>query len=328
MLDQVLEAFSIAPDIDLNIMRERQDLAALTSSLLTALTPVLEETRPDVVLVQGDTTTAMTAALAAFYRQVPVGHVEAGLRTYSRYSPFPEEINRRLIAATATWHFAPTRRAADALLAEGTARDSVFVTGNTVIDALHAVIAEHPEAAAVLPPTDGYKVILVTAHRRENFGAPLVQICSALRELADRRLDLRVVFPVHLNPAVSETVHQLLDGHPRITLLPPLAYAPFMHLMRRSTLVMTDSGGAQEEAPAFGRPVLVMREDTERPEAVEAGTARLVGTDQATLVREALRLLDDRDAYERMAHAVNPFGDGTAARQIVDILERELAPHG
>lgn len=325
MLDQALATFQITADIDLDIMRDRQDLAALTSALVAALAPVIRETRPAAVLVQGDTTTAMTAALAAFYRRVPVGHVEAGLRTYDRYAPFPEEVNRRLIATLATWHFAPTRRAANALLAEGTAPGQVFVTGNTVIDALETVVAEHPEAALQLSELDGYKLILVTAHRRENFGEPLAQICAALREVADCRPDVRIVFPVHLNPEVASSVHHLLGDHPRITLLPPLDYAPFMHVLRQSHFVMTDSGGAQEEAPAFGRPVLVMRRETERPEAVEAGTARLVGTDRADLVREALRLLDDRAAYLAMARAVNPFGDGTAARQIVDILERELA---
>lgn len=328
MLDQVLETFQLQPDIDLDIMRERQDLASLTSALLTGLAPVMRDSAPDAVLVQGDTTTAMTAALAAFYRKAPVGHVEAGLRTYDRYSPFPEEINRRLIGTTATWHFAPTTRAASALLAEGVAPDCVFVTGNTVIDALRDVIQEHPEAAPDLPTTEGRKVILVTAHRRENFGTPLTQICGALRKLADCRDDIQIVFPVHLNPEVSDAVHRLLGGHPRITLLPPLDYAPFMHLLSRSAFVMTDSGGAQEEAPAFGRPVLVMRSETERPEAVEAGTAKLVGTERETLVREALRLLDDPVAYDEMARAMNPFGDGTAARQIVDILERELARRG
>lgn len=326
MLDQVLETFQLQPDIDLDIMRDRQDLASLTSALLSALAPVIRDSEADAVLVQGDTTTAMTAALAAFYCKVPVGHVEAGLRTYDRYSPFPEEVNRRLIGTTATWHFAPTTRAATALLAESIAPDSVFVTGNTVIDALRAVIEEHPEAAPDLPATEGRRVILVTAHRRENFGQPLSQICGALRELADRRADIQIVFPVHLNPEVSGAVHNLLGDHPRITLLPPLDYAPFMHLLRGSAFVMTDSGGAQEEAPAFGRPVLVMRGETERPEAIEAGTAKLVGTERETLVREALRLLDDPAAYNTMARAVNPFGDGTAARQIVDIIERELAP--
>ena len=327
MLDQVLDTFEIRPDYDLGLMRERQDLAQLAAGVLTALSPVLDEVRPDAVLVQGDTTTAMAAALAAFYRRVPVGHVEAGLRTGDRYSPFPEEINRRMVGVAATWHFAPTERAAGALRAEGVDPGDIFVTGNTVVDALLTVVRERPEAAPEIPGVNGReRLVLVTAHRRENFGAPLEGICAALRTLVERHEDLRIVYPVHLNPEVREPVRRLLADHPRITLLPPLGYAPFAHLIRRATLILTDSGGIQEEAPAFGTPVLVLRRDTERPEAIEAGTARLVGTDPAAIVAEAERLLDDPAAYAAMARAGNPFGDGTAARRIVDILLERLGP--
>ena len=325
MLDQVLDTFAIRPDYDLGLMRERQDLAQLAAGVLTALSPVLDEVRPDAVLVQGDTTTAMAAALAAFYRRVPVGHVEAGLRTGDRYSPFPEEINWRLAGVVATWHFAPTERAARALRAEGVDPADIFVTGNTVVDALLAVVRERPEAAPAIPGLNGReRLVLVTAHRRENFGAPLEGICAALQTLVERHEDLRIVYPVHLNPDVQEPARRLLAGHPRIALLPPLDYAPFAHLIRRADLILTDSGGIQEEAPAFGTPVLVLRRDTERPEAVEAGTARLVGTDPAAIVAEAGRLLDDPAAYAAMARAGNPFGDGTAARRIVDILLERL----
>jgi UDP-N-acetylglucosamine 2-epimerase len=325
MLDQVLDTFAIRPDYDLGLMRERQDLAQLAAGALTALSPVLDEVRPDAVLVQGDTTTALAAALAAFYRRVPVGHVEAGLRTGDRYSPFPEEINRRVVGVVATWHFAPTERAARALRAEGVDPGDIFVTGNTVVDALLAVVRERPEAAPAIPGLNGReRLVLVTAHRRENFGAPLEGICAALRTLVERHEDLRIVYPVHLNPAVQEPVRRLLADHPRIALLPPLDYAPFAHLIRRADLILTDSGGIQEEAPAFGTPVLVLRRDTERPEAIEAGTARLVGTDPAAIVAEAGRLLDDPAAYAAMARAGNPFGDGTAARRIVDILLERL----
>lgn len=328
MLDQVLTTFGIAPDYDLDVMREGQDLAGLTAAVVTGLSPLLDDLRPDAVLVQGDTTTAMAAALAAFYRRIPVGHVEAGLRTGDRYSPFPEEINRRLISAIGTWHFAPTERAAGALRAEGITPAAITVTGNTVIDALLTVAGQNGAGAAPAGDDPGERVILVTAHRRENFGEPLEAICRALATLAARRQNLRIIYPVHLNPRVQEPVRRLLGGHPRIDLLPPLGYVQFVQLMRRAEVILTDSGGAQEEAPAFGRPVLVLRSETERPEAIEAGTARLVGTDAATIVAETERLLDDPASYRAMARAINPFGDGKAARRIVDILLDRLVDHG
>ncbi len=319
MLDQVLRIFEIEPDVDLDLMRPNQSLPDLTARALTAVADVLADDRPDAVLVQGDTTTAMAAALAAFYAQVPVGHVEAGLRTGDRYSPFPEEINRRVISTLATWHFAPTRRAAEALLKENVDPASVFVTGNTVIDALLQIM-EATEAPRFPFPTAGRRLVLVTAHRREHFGAPMAEAFEALRRLVERNPGIELAYPVHLNPNVQEPARRILGGQPRIHLLPPMDYVEFVHLMARATLILTDSGGIQEEAPALGKPVLVMRRETERPEAIEAGTARLVGTDLWTIVHEAERVLHDEAAYAAMAQAVNPFGDGTAARQIADVL--------
>lgn len=324
MLDQVLEIFGILPEVDLDLMEPGQTLPALTARVLTAVSGVLEERRPDVVLVQGDTTTAMAAGLAAFYARIPVGHVEAGLRTGDRYSPFPEEINRRIVSTLGTWHFAPTERAAGALRREHVPEATIHVTGNTVIDALLAVLESTVAPPGLFTPSER-RLVLVTAHRRESFGSRIAEAFGALRELVDRNPDVEIVYPVHLNPNVQEPARHILGGHPRIQLVPPQGYVAFVHLMARSTLILTDSGGIQEEAPALGKPVLVMREDTERPEAIEAGTARLVGTDAGTIIREAERLLHDRSAYEAMARAANPFGDGTAARQIADIL---LESHG
>jgi UDP-N-acetylglucosamine 2-epimerase (non-hydrolysing) len=322
MLDQVLDAFAIVPDVDLDIMAPDQTLPELTARLLSRLDAVFARERPDAVLIQGDTTTVMTAALAAFYRRIPVGHVEAGLRTGDLYNPFPEEMNRIVAGRLSRWHFAPTAGSRDNLLREGFDPASVHVTGNTVIDALLEVVQRDTQLPVEVP--EGRRMVLVTAHRRENFGAPFREVCEAVRELADRHADVHVVYPVHPNPNVSGPAHEILSGHERITLCPPMDYLPFVAAMKRAHLVLTDSGGVQEEAPALGKPVLVMRQETERPEAVEAGVVRLVGPVRGAIVAEASRLLDDPDAYARMAKGVSPYGDGRASGRIVDILERDL----
>jgi UDP-N-acetylglucosamine 2-epimerase (non-hydrolysing) len=321
MLDQVLEWFQITPDHDLDLMRPGQTLAGLTARALEALTQTIEQVQPDTVLVQGDTTTAMTAALAAFYLQIPVGHIEAGLRTHDIYNPFPEEVNRHLISVMASLHFAPTSAARSALLAEGVKPESVHLTGNTVIDALKWTAAQPHQLNLGLPlDQPGERLVLITGHRRESFGPGFEAICQALRQIAGRNPSVRLVYPVHLNPNVQEPVYRILDRIERVHLIDPLPYPDFVHLMARSTLIITDSGGIQEEAPALGKPVLVMRNTTERPEAVDAGTARLVGTDTQTIVAETERLLRDEDAYMAMANAISPFGDGHAAEHIVDVL--------
>lgn len=328
MLDQVLDLFQIKPDYDLDLMRDDQSLAELSAAIFTNLDPVLNDFKPDWVLVQGDTTTVAITALLAYYRRIRVGHVEAGLRTHDKWQPFPEEINRRVAGAAADLHFAPTEWARQNLLREGVDDRAIAVTGNPVIDALQFVSKQsEPEEINQLLGKLGIgnresekKLILVTAHRRENFGKPLEDICRALKELAERG-DVEIVYPVHLNPNVQEPVHRLLKGAEHITLLPPLDYLPLVHLMKRAALILTDSGGIQEEAPAFGIPVLVLREVTERPEGVEAGTLKLVGTDARRIVREARRLLDDASAYAEMTKAVNPFGDGRAAQKIVEALQ-------
>jgi UDP-N-acetylglucosamine 2-epimerase (non-hydrolysing) len=319
MLDQVLALFAIAPDFDLNLMQHDQSLTGLTAQALTKLDAVLGEARPDWVLVQGDTTTAMTGALAAFYRRIRVAHVEAGLRTGDRFHPFPEEINRRIADAVCDLHFAPTEAARANLLREGVDDARIVVTGNTVIDALLDVAAKPFDwnASELAPIQRDRRLILVTAHRRENFGRPLEGICKALRELAATSPDLHFVYPVHLNPHVIGPVRERLSGIENITLLDPLEYLPLVHLMKASFLILTDSGGLQEEAPGLGKPVLVLRDVTERPEGVEAGTVKLVGTECETIVRETRRLLDDIGEYERMARAVNPYGDGKASERIV-----------
>lgn len=326
MLDQVLAWFHIQPDYDLNLMQPNQTLAMLTGRALQGVTQVIEQARPDVVLVQGDTTTAMASAMAAFYLRVPVGHVEAGLRTHDIYNPFPEEVNRHLISVMGTYHFAPTETARAALLSEGINPATIYLTGNTVIDALQWTVAQPYRLDLGLPlDTPDERLILVTAHRRESFGEDFVSICEALKQIALRNPDVRLVYPVHLNPNVQEPVRRILSGVERVHLIEPLPYPDFAHLMARSTLVLTDSGGLQEEAPALGKPVLVMRRTTERPEAVEAGTAKLVGTDTAVIVAETERLLHDPAAYDAMANAISPFGDGHAAERIADILSRVLA---
>lgn len=325
MLDQVLDWFEIAPDYDLNLMRPNQTLAGITARAVRGISEVVAEVQPDALLVQGDTTTAMTGALAGFYNRVKVGHVEAGLRTDDIYNPFPEEVNRRLISVIGNYHFAPTKTAQDALLREGTDPESVFVVGNTVIDALQWTVAkEHTLPEHVPLQHDGEKLIMITAHRRESFGAGFEAMCVAFQQIAEKHDNARLVYPVHLNPNVQEPVHRILGNSDRIHLLEPLPYPDFAHLMARADIILTDSGGIQEEAPALGKPVLVMRTTTERPEAVEAGVAKLVGTDTVTIVDAVSELLTDAEAYDAMANAVSPFGDGTTSRQIADILYRVL----
>jgi len=329
MLDQVLHAFDVTPDYDLDLMQPGQTLAQSSARILAALEGVIAAERPDIVLVQGDTTTTFGGALAAFYARVAVGHVEAGLRTGDLTQPFPEELNRVLTTRLSALHFAPTQSAADNLRREHVQADRIFVTGNTGIDAVLRVneklrAGEFP--GVDLPGLDPTKQLLVvTAHRRENHGAPLEAICRALVLLA-RRGDVQIVYPVHRNPKVTGPVEQMLSGEPGILLCEPLDYIPFVDLMRRAYLLLTDSGGIQEEAPSLGKPVLVMREKTERPEAVEAGTVKLVGTDTAQIVAETERLLEDRSEFERMSRAHNPYGDGHASERIGDALARFRAP--
>jgi UDP-N-acetylglucosamine 2-epimerase (non-hydrolysing) len=322
MLDPFLKLFEIVPDYDLNVMQPRQSLFDVTSRVLLGLEGVLEEEKPDVVLIQGDTTTAFAGALAAFYAKKKIGHVEAGLRTKDRYNPFPEEINRRLVTHLADLHFAPTERARANLLAEGIRDEMVFVTGNTVIDSLLMTLGRTKGQDHLPDVLDdpGRKLILVTAHRRESFGTGLANITQALREIAARADDVEIVYPVHLNPNVRSAVEGALRGVARVHLIEPVDYVAFVHLMERAFLILTDSGGIQEEAPSLNKPVLVMREVTERPEAVEAGAAKLVGTSSGTIVEETLRLLRDGEEYDRMAKAGNPFGDGHAAERIVRAL--------
>ena len=326
MLDQVLAIAGVKPDHDLDLMRSDQSLDALTAGLLTGLGRVMDEERPDRVVVQGDTATAMTAAIAAYYRKIPVAHVEAGLRSGDIHHPWPEEVNRKIIGAIAALHFAPTATAAEALRRENVAAGTIHVTGNTVIDALHWItgrIAGHPELACGLAELErrfaGKRIIGVTTHRRENFGDGMEAIAEAIRRLAARS-DLAVIFPVHLNPNVRSVMGERLAGLENVALVEPLDYPHFARLLDISTLMLTDSGGVQEEAPALGKPVLVMRETTERPEGIAAGTARLVGTDADRIVAEAERLLDDETAYAAMARAHNPFGDGRSAARIADLL--------
>jgi len=327
MLDQVLAAFRVTPDYDLDIMQPGQTLAQSTARILAGLEPVLAETRPDIVLVQGDTTTTLTGALAAFYQHIPVGHVEAGLRTGDLAAPFPEEMNRVVTTRLSALHFAPTQWAAERLAAEHVPADRIVVTGNSGIDAVLYVrdaLASGAMQAAPLPALDvAKKLIVVTAHRRESFGPGFENICAALLRLAQRD-DVQIAYPVHRNPNVLEPVERLLGGRPNVILLPPLDYVPFVDLMTRAALLLTDSGGIQEEGPSLGKPILVMREKTERPEAVEAGTVKLVGTDTDRIVTEAAALLDSDEERARMSRVHNPYGDGQASRRIADAILAKL----
>lgn len=323
MLDQVLETFGIEPDYDLNLMRPGQRPEEVVAGVLHRLGPVLEEVRPEVVLVHGDTVTTFAAALSAFFHKVPVAHVEAGLRTLDRYDPFPEEMNRRLTGVLASLHFAPTPAARANLLKENVEPDSIYLTGNTVVDALHAMLTpgyrfKDERLARVVEA--GRRLVLVTTHRRENWGAPLERVYRAILRLVDELADIEVVFPVHPNPAVREVAVRMLGGRERVTLVAPPAYREFVHLLQAATLVLTDSGGLQEEAPALGKPVLVLRETTERPEGIAAGACVQVGTDEERIVATARTLLTDRAAYLRMARAANPYGDGRAAARVRQAL--------
>lgn len=330
MLDQVLSLFELVPDYDLNIMKPGQDLTDVTTAILQQMRDVLAETQPDIVLVHGDTATTFAVTLAAYYQQIPVGHVEAGLRTGNLYSPWPEEANRKLTGALAHLHFAPTQGAAANLRAEGVEQSSIHVTGNTVIDALFQIVRRFDEDKALggslaaqfsfLNPER--RVVLVTGHRRESFGGGFERICEALRRTAEAFPDVDIVYPVHLNPNVREPVNRLLRGLNNVHLIEPLDYLPFVYLMSRSYLILTDSGGIQEEAPSLGKPVLVMRETTERPEAVEAGTVELVGTDIEKIVGRLKSLLDDQAAYDAMSLAHNPYGDGQACERVLEVLAR------
>ncbi|MCB9885876.1 MAG: UDP-N-acetylglucosamine 2-epimerase (non-hydrolyzing) [Planctomycetes bacterium] len=322
LLDQIHEFFAITPDRDLDLMRPDQSLADLTARMIAALDPVLAAEQPALVLAQGDTTTVMVTALACFYRRIPFGHVEAGLRTGDTANPFPEEMNRVLVGRMARLHFAPTDTSRDNLLREGTDPAAVHTTGNTVIDAL--LWAAERVDPAPFRPAPGKRLVLVTAHRRENFGQPFEHVCAALRELADRP-DVQMLYPVHPNPNVRDVAHRVLAGHPSIQLVDPLDYPAMVAAMRACDLILTDSGGVQEEAPSLGKPVLVLRSTTERPEGVQAGAARLVGTDRRAIVAAATELLDDPAAYAAMANVVNPYGDGRAAERIAAIVSDFLA---
>lgn len=340
MLDQVLHIFDIRPDYDLNIMKQGQDLYDVTSRVLLGLREVLKEARPDVVLVHGDTTTSTAAALAAFYAQIPVGHVEAGLRTHNIYSPWPEEMNRQLTGRMATWHFAPTPLSRQNLLAENVAESQITVTGNTVIDALYWVVDKIKHDASLSQQlddelqragydvqrlADGRKLVLITGHRRENFGDGFIHMCTAIKDLTQRYPQVDFVYPMHLNPNVRKPIHEVfgqdLSGLGNMFFIEPLEYLSFVHLMEKSHIVLTDSGGIQEEAPGLGKPVLVMRDTTERPEALTAGTVKLVGTDYDKIVSAVSTLLDDEAAYQAMSRAVNPYGDGKACGRIVETLK-------
>lgn len=330
MLDQVLSLFELVPDHDLNIMKPNQTISQITANVLLGLEQVLQKERPDIVLVHGDTSTTFAAALAAFYQKIPVGHVEAGLRTYDKYSPYPEEMNRILTGHLADLHFAPTPRNRDNLLAEGIGAGQIHLTGNTVIDALLQVTDkpyEFQEEPLASLDYQQRRVITVTCHRRENLGEYMENIFSAIRDIALEFPDVEVVYPVHLNPKVRETADRILGGMDRVKLIAPLEYQPFVNLMKRSYLIITDSGGMQEEAPSLGVPVLVVRRETERPEAVEAGTVKLAGVERETIYTLAKELLESEEAYQSMARAANPYGDGHACERIVSILKQELS-HG
>jgi UDP-N-acetylglucosamine 2-epimerase (non-hydrolysing) len=322
MLDQVLRVFGISPDIDLNIMTPNQSLSHLTSRLISSLDLTISEIKPDIILAQGDTTTVMASALTSFYRNIPFGHVEAGLRTRDLKNPFPEELNRVVVGRIAKWHFAPTESARNNLLDEGTSDTDIYVTGNTVIDALKLV--DEVTDCIVAKSASTMKKILVTTHRRESFGEPFERICKALLAILDRNKDVEILYPVHPNPKIKESAYRFFAGHPRILLCDPLDYVPFVAAMKSSYLIISDSGGIQEEAPALGKPVLVLREETERPEAVSEGVVKLVGTSSEKIIEECQILLDDHVAYSYMARGVSPYGDGRASQRIIDVLVRYL----
>lgn len=323
MLDQVLEAFHVTPDYDLSIMKEKQTLFDITTGILTRIRTILEQVRPDVVLVHGDTSTTFATALACFYLQIPVGHVEAGLRTYNIHSPYPEEFNRQAVGIISQYHFAPTEQSRQNLLREGKRAESIYVTGNTAIDALKSTVRadySHPE----LTWAADSRLILITAHRRENLGEPMRHMFRAIRRVMDEHPHVKAIYPIHMNPLVRQTADEILGDDDRIHIIEPLDVPDFHNFLAGSYLVLTDSGGIQEEAPSLGKPVLVMRDTTERPEGVAAGTLKLVGTDEETIYRNFRQLLTDEDAYAAMANASNPYGDGYASRRIADILEQEL----
>jgi UDP-N-acetylglucosamine 2-epimerase (non-hydrolysing) len=328
MLDQVLELFGLLPDFDLNIMQPKQDLSDITSNILLAIRNVFKQFRPDIVLIHGDTTTCFATALACFYAQIKIGHVEAGLRTGNLYSPYPEEANRTLVSRLANYHFAPTKKNIENLLREGISSESIIQTGNTVIDALQQISTtihslsgslKNSEVAKLIVNKE--KILLVTGHRRENFGQGFIEICRALKTISEKYPQLHIVYPVHLNPNVLEPVHSIIGNTPAIHLLEPLSYTDFVFLMKHSYLVLTDSGGVQEEAPGLGKPVLVMRDTTERPEAVEAGTVKLVGANEQTIVQGISDLLDNESRYTQMSTAKNPYGDGLASERIITFLK-------
>ena len=322
MLDQVLQAFGVVPDYDLSIMKDKQTLFDITTNILNRIKDVLETVKPDVVLVHGDTSTTFVTALACFYLQIPVGHVEAGLRTYNIYSPYPEEFNRQAVGIVARYHFAPTEPSKENLLREGKNPANIYVTGNTAIDALKTTVREdytHPE----LEWAKGSRLILITAHRRENLGEPMQHMFRAIRRVMDKHPDVKAIYPIHMNPQVRQTAAEILGDDDRIHIIEPLDVLDFHNFMARSALILTDSGGIQEEAPSLGKPVLVMRDTTERPEGIAAGTLKLVGTEEETIYREFTRLLCDEAEYERMSQASNPYGAGLACKRIADILENE-----
>lgn len=345
MLDQVLTLFEITPDYDLNIMKPGQDLFDVTGHVLAGLKGVLRKEQPDIMLVQGDTTTTMAASLAAFYEKIPIGHIEAGLRTNNKFAPFPEEVNRRLTSVIADLHFAPTEKSKQNLIHEGISEKAIWVTGNTVIDALflalekiekgrlasqieHDLVSRYPRLEKIFTPSPlahhALRLILVTGHRRENFGEGFESICIALKEIAQNHDDVEILYPVHLNPNVQEPVKRILGKINNIHLIEPVDYLPFVHLMKRSHIIITDSGGVQEEAPSLGKPVLVMRDTTERPEAVDAGTVKLVGTDKNRIVDEVNELLNNVESYNAMSMAHNPYGDGKASQRICELLKRAI----
>lgn len=321
ILDQVLELFDIKPDYDLDIMKENQDLWTLTSNVLLKTKEVIEEVKPDVVLVHGDTTTSMAAALSAFYAKVPVGHVEAGLRTFDKYYPFPEEINRVFTDSICTYYFAPTDKSCENLKKSLVNPDNIYKTGNTVIDALLYTVDHCEKDIEGLNLNPNLKTILLTSHRRENFGEPIREICKAVLELVNNNQDIEVVYPVHPNPNVRKPVYELLGNKSRIHLIEPLEYAEFCSLMKKSHIILTDSGGVQEEAPSLGKPVLVLRDTTERPEAIEYGTVKLVGTNKDKIVSTVQQLLDNENEYKKMSESINPYGDGFASKRIVEVLK-------